>query len=182
MKKSAIALSILLCCSQYVYGEWVDTVSYGDMKIYIDRASVTRVDSHNPPYYEATIKMESPKDNTYGITTVYIYDTNAIESSKIKVFNSLNGSKIMDAPPDPISKIEPNSVDSKLYDRVKSIYSNQQTYIQNENRKKQEELRKQKEQEAIQGKFIGGLFLSLLTGGFWIIWHFGKKFIKRIRR
>ena len=174
VKKIIISFLFFLLCIVSVKAEWVDTISDAEFKYYVDRSSVRYVNTHNPPYYLAKVKLESLKENYYIETNIYVYETDAFEVSKGDVYNKLNGRKIDEVEGLSVRPIQGGSTIYKISSKIIQIENNQQQYIKNENKKKAEEA----EQARKHSKIVGAMTVSFVVG---IITSIGRYFYTRYK-
>ena len=172
VKKFILSLLFLLLCIVSVNAEWVDTTSDAEFKYYIERSSVRYVNTHNPPYYLAKVKLESLKENYYIETNIYVYETDAFEFSKGDVYNKLNGRKIDEVEGLSVRPIQGGSTIYNVSSKIIQIENNQQQYIKNENKKKAQEA----EQARKHSKIVSAATVSFVIG---MITMIGRYFYTR---
>ena len=172
MKKFILSVLFLLLCIASVNAEWVDTTSDAEFKYYIERSSVRYVNTHNPPYYFAKVKLESLKENYYIETNIYVYETDAFEFSKGDVYNKLNGRKIDEVEGLSVRPIQGGSTIYNVSSKIIQIENNEQQYIKNENKKKAQEA----EQARKHSKIVSAVTVSFVIG---IITSIGRYFYTR---
>ena len=172
VKKFILSFLFLLLCIVSVNAEWVDTTSDAEFKYYIERSSVRYVNTHNPPYYLAKVKLESLKENYYIETNIYVYETDAFEFSKGDVYNKLNGRKIDELEGLSVRPIQGGSTIYNVSSKIIQIENNEQQYIKNENKKKAQEA----EQARKHSKVVSAVTVSFVIG---IITSIGRYFYTR---
>lgn len=172
MKKFILSFLFLLLCIVSVNAEWVDTTSDAEFKYYVERSSVRYVNTHNPPYYLAKVKLESLKENYYIETNIYVYETDAFEFSKGDVYNKLNGRKIDEVEGLSVRPIQGGSTIYNVSSKIIQIENNEQQYIKNENKKKAQEA----EQARKHSKIVSAVTVSFVIG---IITSIGRYFYTR---
>lgn len=172
VKKFILSFLFLLLCIVSVNAEWVDTTSDAEFKYYIERSSVRYVNTHNPPYYLAKVKLESLKENYYIETNIYVYETDAFEFSKGDVYNKLNGRKIDEVEGLSVRPIQGGSTIYNVSSKIIQIENNEQQYIKNENKKKAQEA----EQARKHSKVVSAVTVSFVIG---IITSIGRYFYTR---
>lgn len=163
MKKFILSFLFLALCIVSVNAEWVDTTSDAEFKYYIERSSVRYVNTHNPPYYQAKVKLESLKENYYIETNIYVYETDAFEVSKGDVYNKLNGRKIDEVEGLSVRPIQGGSIIYNISSKIIQIENNEQQYIKNENLKKAQEAEKKRKQDKIFGKVVGSFVIGIVA-------------------
>ena len=163
VKKFILSFLLLLLCIVSVNAEWVDTTSDAEFKYYIERSSVRYVNTHNPPYYLAKVKLESLKENYYIETNIYVYETDAFEVSKGDVYNKLNGRKIDEVEGLSVRPIQGGSIIYNISSKIIQIENNEQQYIKNENLKKAQEAEKKRKQDKIFGKVVGSFVIGIVA-------------------
>lgn len=172
VKKFILSFLFLLLCIVSVNAEWVDTTSDAEFKYYVERSSVRYVNTHNPPYYLAKVKLESLKENYYIETNIYVYETDAFEFSKGDVYNKLNGRKIDEVEGLSVRPIQGGSTIYNVSSKIIQIENNEQQYIKNENKKKAQEA----EQARKHSKIVSAVTVSFVIG---IITSIGRYFYTR---
>lgn len=178
VKKFILSLLFLLLCIVSVNAEWVDTTSDAEFKYYIERSSVRYVNTHNPPYYLAKVKLESLKENYYIETNIYVYETDAFEFSKGDVYNKLNGRKIDEVEGLSVRPIQGGSTIYNVSSKIIQIENNQQQYIKNENKKKAQEAEQARKHSKIVSvatvSFVIGM-ITMIGRYFYTRWKNNKK-------
>ena len=172
MKKFILSFLFLLLCIVSANAEWVDTTSDSEFKYYIERSSVRYVNTHNPSYYLAKVKLESLKENYYIETNIYVYETDAFEFSKGDVYNKLNGRKIDEVEGLSVRPIQGGSTIYNVSSKIIQIENNEQQYIKNENKKKAQEA----EQVRKHSKIVSAVTVSFIIG---MITSIGRYFYTR---
>lgn len=172
VKKFILSFLFLALCIVSVNAEWVDTTSDAEFKYYIERSSVRYVNTHNPPYYQAKVKLESLKENYYIETNIYVYETDAFEFSKGDVYNTLNGRKIDEVEGLSVRPIQAGSIIYNISSKIIQLENNQQQYIKNENKKKVQEA----EQARKHSKIVDSITITFVVG---IITSIGRYFYTR---
>lgn len=172
VKRFILSFLFLFLCIVSVNAEWVDTTSDAEFKYYIERSSVRYVNTHNPPYYLAKVKLESLKENYYIETNIYVYETDAFEFSKGDVYNKLNGRKIDEVEGLSVRPIQGGSTIYNVSSKIIQIENNEQQYIKNENKKKAQEA----EQARKHSKVVSAVTVSFVIG---IITSIGRYFYTR---